>query len=540
MNFIFKNLIIGSFVFFTPIIIFLNKNNLKILSSKALKEIIFSELLLYFVFITISYLIYLIILKFFKTKINSFIYLSTYYFLLHFYSEFKIYVQNYFQTIEENKFFLSIVNETSLILITFIFLFFIFFHLNYKTFRKILNRTFLLIAIFNFIYFQFPNIYNLLSVTTKEFINIEKSNYTKINEEFNFSRINKLKKINNVYYVILDGMMSLELAENQFIINNKDKIIESYKNKNFHYIKNSISSYNFTHNTLDSIWNIDYLPEELNYYNYEGFPNSLWKSLKEDYLIPLEYVLSKTNINFYWLGNMIVWCKEKESEFIRNPYWQCLNKYQQSLLIKLSNTRFSTTPLNDILNKLNKNNKKNVGQKNLSQYILNYSKVINKKNPKFIFMHNISPHWPFSLNADCSNRTYDEWAQLTYQYNGYKESYLCMLKEIDLFIDFINHTDPDAVIVIQADHGWIIREEDISMKDDEVHEKAQIFNLIKAPDKCLNKKPKLQNNVNTIRFVFNCIFSEDLKYRENIHYEKTWGKEYSHKNENKIYKHIFN
>ena len=542
MIFFLKNLILGSFVFFTPVIIFLNNNNLKLLSSNELKEIIFSELLVYFVFIIISSLIYLIILKFFKSKINSFIYLSTYYFLLHFYLDIKIYLKNYIQTIDLNHFLLSSIGESSLILITFIVLFFIFFHLKYKSFRKIINRTFLLIAIFNYIYYQFPNIYNLLNVTPKEFINLEKSTYPKIKEEINFSRINKLKKINNVYYIILDGMMPLELAENQFIINNKDKIIENYKSKNFNYIKNSISSYNFTHNTLASIWNIDYLPSELNYINYEGFPNTLWKSLKEDHFIPLEYVLSEANINFYWLGNMIVFCQEKKfnSEFIRNPHWQCLNKFKHSILIKLSNTRFNTTPLNDILIKLNKNKKNNEGQKNLSKYISDYSKEINSKNPKFIFIHNMSPHWPFSLSADCSNRAYDKWAQLTYNYNGYKESYLCMLKEINLFIDFINHTDPNAVVVIQADHGWIIREDDIRMKDHEVHERAQIFNLIKAPDKCLNKKPKLQNNVNTIRFVFNCIFSEDLNYRENIHYEKTWGKEYSHTNQDKINKHIFN
>ena len=114
-----------------------------------------------------------------------------------------------------------------------------------------------------------------------------------------------------------------------------------------------------------------------------------------------------------------------------------------------------------------------------------------------------------------------------------------MLNEINLFIDFINQNDPDSVVVIQADHGWVIRDKDYKMQEHQIRERAQIFNLIKAPDKCFNKEPKLRNNVNTIRFVLNCIFNENLEYRKNVHFEKMWGMEYEHEIIEEINIHIF-
>ena len=87
----------------------------------------------------------------------------------------------------------------------------------------------------------------------------------------------------------------------------------------------------------------------------------------------------------------------------------------------------------------------------------------------------MSPHWPFSLNADCSKRPYNEWAQILNQHEGYKASYLCMLNEINLFIDFINQNDPDSVVVIQADHGWVIRDKDYKMQEHQIREELKFL-----------------------------------------------------------------
>lgn len=549
IGFFYKSLFLGLITFCLPIICFLSENNLKFLSSEDLKLIILSELILLFLLVLTGAIIYKFFLKYLNKKLNIFFYLAIYYIFLHFYKGIKSFLTKYINNDVNIENFLNDNSELSLIFITIFFIIFVYVHLIFENFSKFINRTFVLIITLNIIYFQFPNFKNLFMDSQKS-LELNDKYYSKIDNELDFKKINNLKKINNVYYIILDGMMPLDLAEKQSIIKSEKNFIEKFKDKKFKYIKNSISTYNFTHTTLASIWNIDYLDENLSLdYNYEGFPKNLWKSLKKEYLIPLEYILSKANVDFYWLGNVIMYCQDgkNKSLYNRDAYWKCIDESRTSTITQLASTRFETTPFNDILIKfLNLNEKirgeETKGQKNLSKYITRYHNKLNNENPRFIFIHNMSPHWPFSLNSDCSKRQYKEWAPVINQYEGYKESYLCMLKEINMFIDFINQNDPESVVVIQADHGWNIRYEDYKMKRNQVSERAQIFNLIKAPNKCFNYKARLKNNVNTIRFVLNCIFNEDLEYRENIHYEKMWGREYEHipKNEKKVHTHLFN
>ena len=43
-------------------------------------------------------------------------------------------------------------------------------------------------------------------------------------------------------------------------------------------------------------------------------------------------------------------------------------------------------------------------------------------------------------------------------------------------------------------------------------------------DCCDLQNVQPQNNVNTIRFILNCVYGQNLDYRENIHYEKLMSK----------------
>ena len=49
--------------------------------------------------------------------------------------------------------------------------------------------------------------------------------------------------------------------------------------------------------------------------------------------------------------------------------------------------------------------------------------------------------------TDPSWRTYELKRSL------YEKNYLCMLKRVKGFIKFVNISDPDAMVVFQADHG---------------------------------------------------------------------------------------
>ena len=85
----------------------------------------------------------------------------------------------------------------------------------------------------------------------------------------------------------------------------------------------------------------------------------------------------------------------------------------------------------------------------------------------------------------------------------------------------INNSDPEAIVIFQADHG--IKTElnlGLTLKEKYTYG-GQIFNAIKAPEKCFEKYGLPKTNVNTIRFAFNCAYGFKLPYRKNIYYQST-------------------
>ena len=48
-----------------------------------------------------------------------------------------------------------------------------------------------------------------------------------------------------------------------------------------------------------------------------------------------------------------------------------------------------------------------------------------------------------------------EWRTYEFTKPLYEKNYQCMLKRIKEFTKFINQFDPDAMIVIQSDHGTL-------------------------------------------------------------------------------------
>ena len=71
-----------------------------------------------------------------------------------------------------------------------------------------------------------------------------------------------------------------------------------------------------------------------------------------------------------------------------------------------------------------------------------------------IFAGLVSPHDPYDVTENCQPRNHYD----SNVYEGYKASYRCVLKEILEFMSYINFEDPKAIVVFQADHGWIIPE----------------------------------------------------------------------------------
>ena len=97
--------------------------------------------------------------------------------------------------------------------------------------------------------------------------------------------------------------------------------------------------------------------------------------------------------------------------------------------------------------------------------------------------------------------------------SNYNQNYLCALKKIKEFIEFINSYDPSAIVIFQADHGLKINSENVI-------DRHRIFNLIKVPKTCKNYLSNEIDSVNAARLAISCATDSKVKLlKRNIYSE---------------------
>jgi hypothetical protein len=123
----------------------------------------------------------------------------------------------------------------------------------------------------------------------------------------------------------------------------------------------------------------------------------------------------------------------------------------------------------------------------MNSYIIsNKNLIYNSKNPKFYFIHDLQTHDPYLVDFNCNSKRFDG----IYNFEGYKNSYLCNIKKIMNVIETIDKFDPTSVVIFQSDHSWIMSKK----SERKFGNRKNIFNLIKNNSNC---KISPSNNINT-------------------------------------------
>jgi len=482
---------IGILVFITPIFNFFKPKNFVQISNDDLYLIILSLILLLIITTIIAYLLDKIFYKIFAVKNKFFfIFLSFSFYSLFFYTN----IRNFF--LDSSFTFVSshYLYVTLLFFIIILLLILIFICLSYNFFL-LFKYTLLFNSIINIIFILFLNINFSLNKSNLEQVNIQnKEKNESINKNFDNNK--------KIFYIILDAMVSLELAEENKYISNKEEIIKKFEKLNLKYIKNSISTYDSTRYTLQSLFSLKYpYKENVNYSQLikkHSFPNSMYLSDKKNVLL---HLLKEYNTEVLWIGNNIMPCKTNPEEM-----YLCRENNFSLKMHRLANTIF----LNSIFEIIIKNLIKIEGQRIFDDFI-SKDKFLNNVKNQFIFIHKMSPHDPFNVDAQC-NKISDKLIRSQSNYEGYKNSYNCVLNEVIDFTKEILSLYPQASIVFQGDHGYSL--------NSNTKERANIFNAIKVPDTCLEKNNILGNSLNTMIFLINCEYNLDYKYYPKMHYIK--------------------
>ena len=226
-------------LFIIPILNFLNRINLPQITTQEIYLISTSQ----FFFLVATFLLSQLIHYFFlKKKIQFelfFLINCLIFFLLFFFQNIKSLL--FFE--KQNSFFDEIATLFIFILIYF-FLIFLF----KKSFQFFLR--------FLFIFFLFQVSYFIFNLITIKFYkeNDIRSYSETINpHDINISSLKKNKQSGNIFFIILDGMMTLESAEKLKIIKSEKKIINFLNKDGIKYKKNFLVNYDQTYLSLASL-----------------------------------------------------------------------------------------------------------------------------------------------------------------------------------------------------------------------------------------------------------------------------------------------
>jgi len=350
-------------------------------------------------------------------------------------------------------------------------------------------------------------------------------------KEVQFINNNKNK---NIYYLIVDGMTSLEEYKNLGGKTNTQDWLKRFEKFGYTYVSNSYSTFNDTATTLGSILNLDPITTEKSnisddLYTELTFPVALHKNKFDLDVYPkLIKNLKKINYNFVWFGNYKHNCNYNK--------YLCIDYKKKSSKINLFNLNINfyvlkafliNTPIEELyriyyekffVEKTNINEAKRILKDNITARFISKVKKFQKKDSLyFYFIHDLTLKEPiYSYNSNCESTGFRKKINYSKDLNisKYLARYECMIKKIDEFILFLDDHDPNAIVIIQSDHGFM----DI-YKNIKSLERYAIINLIKVSKKCTNMISKKIDNVNGVRLALSCATQTTPKLiKKQIHY----------------------
>ena len=452
-----------------------------------------------------------------------------------------------------------------------IFLSVIFFILSIKKNDLFIN----FLAIF-FPLILFINITNAINV----FINQEELKYSIFSNEeyFNDKQYNKIlsqKNNKNIYYVLLDGAITLEEFNNQIERINIDEINKDFDRYKFRNLKNIKSNYfrgGFDLDVIaiseifnlrrfknaDTLYNLSknqavfdtkFVPADIDKYNTRHVISSAatFPTILTNYdSTALGKTLNKMNYNFYWVGstgtNCIFFNNSicfRDKSGVRNLlkyYLQFRNMYKANYVLR---SYFVLTPIPKISDKINtKGFFKEYYLKNAKYEIdsikrfLDYSK--SKTNNSFTFIHfglpkinfiyrenyMIDGDLPISFNQDCSLRNIKKRIRTVntqyihqYLYTDVSKGYYA-----SNYYCMLNRLKDFMLFIESFDSDSIvILQAGYNVPIFQSESKRDEYNLltyVKAPKICQKDLNKGLNNINAVRFLLSCATNKKFNFLE--------------------------
>lgn len=135
--------------------------------------------------------------------------------------------------------------------------------------------------------------------------------------------------------------------------------------------------------------------------------------------------------------------------------------------------------------------------------------------PFFMMAHVLSPHPPARFDANCDYLKQTDWELLGEDSQHTDASYVqdvaCLNKRLITFTDWVHENDPQAIVIIQGDHGSFLHTSRIENTPENIvkrsywHTPLAIMNAYYVPEKCRAGLYDSISPINNFPFVFACI-----------------------------------
>ena len=138
--------------------------------------------------------------------------------------------------------------------------------------------------------------------------------------------------------------------------------------------------------------------------------------------------------------------------------------------------------------------------------------LLSTQMPFFVFAHHMAPHPPFMQDENCLPRNVaaDNWNGWDKgQEQAYVNSIKCVNAQVERLVDVIVRMNPNALIVLQGDHGSAFSVEWekplAKWSATSIRERGSFLNLIRAPVDCKRWLDQPLGQIYSARFVVACV-----------------------------------
>ena len=303
------------------------------------------------------------------------------------------------------------------------------------------------------------------------------------------------KTFPNIYYVVADGFMG-DRGHKRMLGESLSYFTDNFKNRDFYYAEEAYANYLSSRSSIASLFHLEYFIDDET--KNEEISNSSYfpAILRRDPPPHTINFLKLLGYNLFMSGSWYSGCESIYFECITDKKFRINREARVILSRTILELLFPYFDLFDLK------------YDSITPVINYYFEKIHGKEklPSFLYIHHMQPHNPWYTDGKCQRvitKSLDKDKL-------YRDSVQCLNLTFSLLIDKIDANDPNAIVVLQGDHGWHRNEPGVfGKKDNELslevlEQNAEIINLIRSPKRCHKWLKNDLGPLNTMRFVLSC------------------------------------